>query len=212
MAVAGCVLAADGVPVAGGVAVAGGMLVADGEAVTGSVPVAVGAPFPEHPERNVSTRRKWSSRFVFLNIMILVCSVRDVGREAMVHSPARVFQRSFGKPGSFDSDLCRRIFDLVQIVGRKFDVHCPDVLLQAMQLPCARDGYNPRFLRQQPGKCNSCGRGALAFRDAFQKSDQGQVGLPILRRKARRDVAEIRAIKGCAWRRFSRSRIPRPAA
>lgn len=36
-------------------------------------------------------------------------------------------------------DLCNSLFELVQIIGRQFNIHCPDIFIQAMQHPLYRD-------------------------------------------------------------------------
>ena len=82
-------------------------------------------------------------------------------------------------------DFCGGAFDLAQIVGCQFDIHRPDIFVQAIELRRARDGHDPRLLGQQPGE-RDLGRGRpLLFCDLAQQIDQGLIRFAILRRKAR---------------------------
>ena len=86
-------------------------------------------------------------------------------------------------------------FDFTQIVGREFDGDRADVFVQAMQLRGARDRYNPRLLRQQPGERDLRRCRLLSFRDAGEQIDQRLIRLESLRREARQGAAEIGAVE-----------------
>src|SRR5260370_8048662 len=58
----------------------------------------------------------------------------------------------FRVPFPLHRDLSRRVVDLVEFVGRKFDGTASHVLFDTMQLLCTRDGPNPRLLRNHPVK------------------------------------------------------------
>src|SRR5947209_4780469 len=83
----------------------------------------------------------------------------------------------------------------MQIVGRKFDRCCSDVLLQAVQLRGTRNRHDPRLLGKQPGKCYLSRCRLLPFCDLAQQINQGQIRLPSLRRKTRDDVAEVGTVE-----------------
>ena len=63
-------------------------------------------------------------------------------------------------------DLRGGAFDGAQIVGGEFDRSRAEVLVQPFESAGARDGHNPRLLRQQPGQRDLGGRGVLLLRDA----------------------------------------------
>src|SRR5215510_372483 len=60
-----------------------------------------------------------------------------------------------------------------------------------MQLRCAGNGDNPRFLREQPRERNLCRRRVLSFCELLEKINECLVCFSILFGKARNDVAEI---------------------
>src|ERR1700733_13170937 len=60
-----------------------------------------------------------------------------------------------------------------------------------MELRRARDGYDPRFLGEQPGERDLRRSGLLLLCESAKYIDQRLIGLAILRREARDDVAEI---------------------
>jgi hypothetical protein len=62
-------------------------------------------------------------------------------------------------------DLREGALDLLEIVRRKFDGNRTDVLVQALQLPAARDGNNPRLLGKQPRERDLSWCGLLLFSD-----------------------------------------------
>src|SRR5208283_498854 len=83
----------------------------------------------------------------------------------------------------------------MKIVGRQFDCNCSDVLFQARKFCSARDGNDPRLLREQPSESDLSKCRLLPFCDRAQKIDQGLVSFQSLRRKARHDVAEVGLIE-----------------
>ena len=83
----------------------------------------------------------------------------------------------------------------MQIVWRKLDCSCSDVLVQARQLGRARDRNNPRLLSQQPGECYLSGSRLLPFGELAKQVNKGPVRLPSLWRKARNDVAEVGTVE-----------------
>src|SRR6266566_370942 len=79
----------------------------------------------------------------------------------------------------------------MEIVGRKFDVSGSDVFFEPMQLGCARDRHDPRFLRKQPSERDLSRCRFLPLRKSAKHIHQSLIRFPVLRRKARHDVAEI---------------------
>ncbi len=67
--------------------------------------------------------------------------------------------------------------DLPEVVGGEFDGDRAKILLQMQKLRGARDGIDPRLLRQQPGQRDLGGRRSLALRPVAQHIDQRQVRL-----------------------------------
>src|SRR4051794_11716789 len=65
-----------------------------------------------------------------------------------------------------------------------------------MQLRRARDGNDPRLLREQPGERDLCRRRVLAFRDPAEQIDERLVRFASVRRKAGDDVAKVGAVEG----------------
>ena len=65
-----------------------------------------------------------------------------------------------------------------------------------MQLRRARDGNNPRLLRQQPRQRDLRGGRLLPCRDAAEQINQGLIRLERLRREAREGAAEVGAVEG----------------
>src|SRR5439155_27305023 len=97
----------------------------------------------------------------------------------------------FGVPGPLHRDLGSLARDLTEIVRRKFDGRCSDVLLDARQLRSARDGSDPRLLCKQPCERDLSGCRFLPFRDAAKQINQGLIHLPSLRCEARDAAAEV---------------------
>ena len=64
-----------------------------------------------------------------------------------------------------------------------------------MQLRGARDGNDPRLLRQQPGERDLSRRRLLPSPDCAEQIDHGLVCLPSLRRKTRNEIAEVGTIE-----------------
>src|SRR4051794_15788690 len=86
-------------------------------------------------------------------------------------------------------------FDLAQIVRTQLD-GCPaNILLETVQLGGAGDRHDPGLLSEQPGERYLCRRRVLARRDLAQHVDQALVGLAVLFREARHDVAEVGLIE-----------------
>src|SRR5260370_9928274 len=78
----------------------------------------------------------------------------------------------FRVPFPLHRDLSRRVVDLVEIVGRKFDGSGSDVLFETMQLGCTRDGPNPRLLRNHPVKRDLSRCRLLSFCNLAQQITQ----------------------------------------
>src|SRR5690242_4543040 len=60
-----------------------------------------------------------------------------------------------------------------------------------MQLSCAWDGNNPRFLRKEPSERDLGRRCLLLLRELVNQINQRLIRLAVLGRKARNDVAEV---------------------
>src|SRR5882762_6631579 len=107
------------------------------------------------------------------------------------------FLQFFRVPFPLHGDLRRRVVDLAEIVGRKFDGTASDVLFQTMQLRRTRDRDDPRLLREQPGKCDLSRRSLLPFCNLAKQINQCLICFPSLWGKARDDVAEVGALELC---------------
>src|SRR5260370_15582517 len=86
--------------------------------------------------------------------------------------------------------------DLAEIVRRKVDCRCSDVLLQTVQLRSSWDRNNPWLLRQErserdPRRCRR-----LPLSDPGKQVNQCLIRFLILGRKARDDVAEVGTVEG----------------
>ncbi len=107
------------------------------------------------------------------------------------------FLQVFRVPFPLHRDLRRRVVDLAEIVGRKFDGSGSDVLFETMQLRCTRDRHNPRLLRKQPGKRDLSRCRLLSFCNLAKQINQGLIRFPSLWGKARDDVAKVGALELC---------------
>jgi hypothetical protein len=110
-------------------------------------------------------------------------------------SAPRKGKNCFRKPRALDRNLRRGIFDFASVAGREFDCGRAQILLQAIQLSSPRYRYDPWFLCQQPSERNLCWGGLLSLGDALQQIDQREIGGTRLRRKARRPIPKIGAVK-----------------
>jgi hypothetical protein len=93
-------------------------------------------------------------------------------------------------------DLGGGTIDLAEVVGRQFDCHCSDVLVQARQLRGAWDRNDPRFLSEQPGQRDLSRCRLLPFCDAAEQFNQNLIGLERLWREARERAAKVGAVEG----------------
>src|SRR6266550_2816123 len=101
----------------------------------------------------------------------------------------------FGVPSPLHRDLRGGALDVAEIVRRKLDGNCADVLLQARELAGAWDGNNPRLLGKQPGERYLSRCRLLPFCDLAKQINQGQIRESCLRRKARDGVADVRTVE-----------------
>jgi len=83
--------------------------------------------------------------------------------------------------GALDFDLRGGGFDLAEIGVREFDGNGSDVLVQTGQSRGARNGHNPRLLRQQPRQRDLRRCRLLPFSDFAEQVDHGLIGLERLR-------------------------------
>src|SRR6185436_797784 len=79
--------------------------------------------------------------------------------------------------------------------GCELDCRRSQVLFQALQLPGARDGNDPRLLGKQPGKRYLRRSRFLPLRALAKETHQYLIRLASLRRKAREIVAEVGAVE-----------------
>jgi hypothetical protein len=63
-----------------------------------------------------------------------------------------------------DLDLRRRVFDLVEFVGREFDVGGAEILFEPVQFAGSRDRNDRGLLCEEPGQGDLAGCGALEER------------------------------------------------
>src|SRR5580765_3444745 len=142
-----------------------------------TVPVKYSAgPFPEGCEP-----LRWMSK------VLVLC----VGRSAAGHllELLRISRAEH-------RNLCGGAIDLAEIVGSQLESRRAGVLLEPLLLCGARNGHNPRLLRQQPGERDLCRARLLQLAYRTQQIHQPLIRLPGLRREARHDVAEIGAVEG----------------
>src|SRR5262249_27355853 len=95
--------------------------------------------------------------------------------------------------GPLHRDLGSCAIDLAEVNGCQFDVNCPEVLFEAMQLRSAWDGDDPRLLGQQPRERDLSGRRLLPCRYLRQQIDLGLVRPAILQSETRDGIAEVGA-------------------
>src|SRR4051794_5959707 len=88
-------------------------------------------------------------------------------------------------------DVGQGSFNAAQIVRAQLDGSTANIFLETVQLGGAGDRHDPGPLGEQPGKRDLCRRRVLARRDLAQHVDQALVGLAVLFREARYDVAEV---------------------
>ena len=110
-------------------------------------------------------------------------------------SEAGPLLQGFGVPRALDRNLRGGVVDFAEVVRRERDGNGSDVLVEALPLPGAGDGHDPRLLGQQPGERDLGGCRLLPLGDPLQQLDQGLIRLPGLRREARDDVAEVGAVE-----------------
>src|SRR5579859_5060904 len=111
-------------------------------------------------------------------------------------SETGLFSERFGIPIPLYRYLGNGVLDLLQIVGRKRDSKCADVLIQTFELPAARNWNDPRLLSEQPGECDLGWCRSLLFSDPDKQIDDHLVCFPRLRRKTRQAAADINAGEG----------------
>ena len=83
-----------------------------------------------------------------------------------------------------------------EIVGRKLDSRCSDVLFEAVQLRRAWNRNNPRLLSKQPGECDLSWSRFLPLPSTAEKVDQCLVRLEGFRRETGKRAAEVGAVEG----------------
>src|SRR5436190_2828116 len=103
--------------------------------------------------------------------------------------------RALGVALALHRDRRRCCVDLTQVVRRELDVDRAEVLFQAVDLRGARDGHDPRLLREHPRERELRGRHALPRRDGADQLDDRLVRLPVLRLEARHGVTEVARIE-----------------
>src|SRR6185369_8032621 len=110
-------------------------------------------------------------------------------------SAARQSLQAFGVPGPLHRDFRGGAIDLTEIVRRQPERRGADVLVQAMKLRRARDGNDPRLLREQPRERDLSRRRLLPLSDLAKEIHQGLIRFPSLRRETRDDVAEVGTVE-----------------
>src|SRR4030095_9202687 len=75
-----------------------------------------------------------------------------------------------------------------------------------MQLRCAWDRNNPRFLGKQPCKRDLCRRGLLSFCNFTEQINQRLIRFPSLRREARQRAAQVRTVERSVFVDLSREK------
>src|SRR4051794_9379803 len=95
----------------------------------------------------------------------------------------------------FQLDLRRGSLDRVQIFRRQFNLQRPEVLIQAVELRCARNGNNPWLLRQQPRERNLRWCCVLLLSKRCNQIYEGLIRPPILLLKARNVATKIAVVE-----------------
>src|SRR5437870_9576534 len=116
------------------------------------------------------------------------------------------FLQFFGIPRTLHRDFCGSRFQFAETVGREFHIHGSEVFFEPMKLCRARNGNDPRLLRQKPGECDLSRCRFLLLREPADQVDQNLIRLPVLRRKARDNVAEIALVKLCIFTNLAREK------
>ena len=86
-----------------------------------------------------------------------------------------------------------------------------EILFEAVALRRPWDRHDPGLLRQQPGERDLRRRRLLPLGELLQPLDERQVRLPVLRREARDDVAEVVRYRTSSSRQSCRSGSPCPS-
>jgi hypothetical protein len=89
-------------------------------------------------------------------------------------------------------DVRESTLDLTKIRRRQLHVDCLQVLVLVIQVARARDGNNPRLLRQQPCQCDLGGRCVLLLGKALEELEDRPVRGQIVRREAVEPGPKIR--------------------
>jgi hypothetical protein len=96
----------------------------------------------------------------------------------------------------------------MDVIRRKFDGNCSDVLFQALRLPCSRNRNYPRHSGKQPSERYLSECRLLLFRDLTKQINQGLIRFQGLRRKAREGVAEVGTVELYVFVDLSREEAP----
>lgn len=97
---------------------------------------------------------------------------------------------------SHNRDGGHDVADLLQIAFGQFNLDRADVFLQAWSRAAARNRNDPRFLCEQPGQRDLCGRRLDLGSDLGQQVYNHLIRFDSLRGEARIATAQIRTIKG----------------
>src|SRR5271166_1663332 len=159
--------------------------------------------FPSRPGSSIETRRHapisfslaepsfcadWASESplsaataasVQPNSAFMLDSFRQYLRPPGCRSPARQLFMEFRIPSPFELDLRGGTFDSAEIFRCKSDVRRPEIFFQAMQLGCARNRNDPRFLGQKPGERDLSRCCLLLFRESGEQINQGLIRFTI---------------------------------
>src|SRR5437763_750509 len=118
-------------------------------------------------------------------------SVPLPGERSTAHQPLV----EFGVSCSFKLDARRGGLKSLNVLGRKFDLQRTQILFEAGQFRCPRDGNNPWLLVKQPGERDLSWCRLLLLRKARNHINQGLVRFPVLFVETRNNAAEIRAVE-----------------
>src|SRR6267143_3034665 len=129
-----------------------------------------------------------SMRWTVMRLLVLQAAISvarksgDGGKATGPLSETGSFLQVFGVARPLDRDPRGRALDLAEIGWRELDCCGSDVLFQALQLPGARDGNNPRLLGKQPGERDLSGCRVLSFCNRAKQINQGLIRFPSIRR------------------------------
>ena len=120
-------------------------------------------------------------------------------------------ERTFGQTRTLQRNLRSGCVDLAQIVGRKLDLHRPEIFIEPIELRGAGDRYDPRFLSEQPCERDLRRSCIFALSDLRAANPPKPDWLSTLRAQSEERLRGSRSRRTACSRPFFRSEILCPA-